>query len=237
VSSDKWSLGWGWLAWLGLSAHTLYFRCFGSVELTTDHTYLDTIVTILLSLVDPIVMSPWLYIYSLIRFLCRSSQDRRRRRKEKKLFLFRVFCDRLSAWLLSELSEEKRKEKEKKRCRLRRSISIERVDQSRMRVMRVWLKMFLKKENCRNQRLAREKQRLSRRRSYSSDFRRQSHRYKLCRCYFVDWSSCLRQRFRERLFSTNTTLLSFLIDTLICVRIMISKKKRKFVVCFVTAIL
>ncbi len=38
VSSDKWSLGWGWLAWLGLSAHTLYFRCFDSVELTTDHT-------------------------------------------------------------------------------------------------------------------------------------------------------------------------------------------------------
>jgi hypothetical protein len=49
VSSDKWSLGWGWLAWLGLSAHTLYFRCLDSVELTTDHTYLDTIVTILLS--------------------------------------------------------------------------------------------------------------------------------------------------------------------------------------------
>ncbi len=49
VSSDKWSLGWGWLAWLGLSVHTLYFRCFDSVELITDHTYLDTIVTILLS--------------------------------------------------------------------------------------------------------------------------------------------------------------------------------------------
>ncbi len=127
--------------------------------------------------------------------------------------------------------------RKKKECFSKRSISIERIDQSRMKMMRVWLKKFLKKEKCRNQHFARKKQRLSRRRSYNSDFRRQFDRYKRCRCCFVDWSSCSFLRFLKRFFLMSTTLQNFLIATRICVKITISKRERKFVVCFVTAIL
>ncbi len=119
------------------------------------------------------------------RFLCRNNQNRRKRREERNFFCFESFViDFLFDYYQN--CQKKSAKKKKKKCRLRRSINIEKIDQFRMKMMRIWFKMFLKKENCRDQRLARKKQRLSRRRLYNSDLRRQSHRYKLCRCYFVD---------------------------------------------------
>jgi hypothetical protein len=51
--------------------------------------------------------------------------------------------------------------KKKKKCLSKRSISIKKVDRSRMKVMRIWFKKFLKKEKCRNRRRTREEQLLS----------------------------------------------------------------------------
>jgi hypothetical protein len=109
-----------------------------------------------------------------------------KKEKKRSFFCFEFFVIDFLFDCYQNCQKKSAKKKKKKRCRLRRSINIAKVDQSRMRMMRVWLKIFLKKENCRNQRFARKKQRLSRRRSYNSDLRRQFHRYKLCRCYFVD---------------------------------------------------
>jgi hypothetical protein len=120
---------------------------------------------------------------------------------------------------------------------LKSSINIERVDQFSTKTMQNWLKKLLRKENYRNRHLAKKEQRSSRRRSNNSDFRRRFHLYKSCRYCFVDWSLCSHQRLSKRFFSTIITLRSFLIDTRICVWIMISKRERKFVVCFDIAIL
>jgi hypothetical protein len=50
---------------------------------------------------------------------------------------------------------------------------------------------------------------LSQKKSRSSNFRRRYHFYRLCRCCFVDWLLCSRQRFSKRFFSTNTILRNF----------------------------
>jgi hypothetical protein len=73
-------------------------------------------------------------------------------------------------------------------------------------------------------------------RSYNSNYRRRFSYYKFCKCYFDDWSWCSRQKFLKRFLSTNIILRSFLIDVEICVRITISKRKKKFVVFLVTVI-
>jgi hypothetical protein len=59
------------------------------------------------------------------------------------------------------LQKKNSKKKKKKKCLSKRSINIERVDQSRMRMMRIWLKKFLKKEKCRDQRRTKKEQFLS----------------------------------------------------------------------------
>ncbi len=129
------------------------------------------------------------------------------------------------------------KKRKKKECRLKSSIKIEKIDQFRTKTMRIWLKKSLRRESCLNRRLTKEKQRLSWRRSCSSDSSWRFRFYKRCKCCFVDWSLCSRQRFSKRFSSTNTTLRSFLIDMRICVRITSSRRKKEFVLCFVIVIL
>ncbi len=78
------------------------------------------------------------------------------------------------------------KKRIKKECRLKSSISIEKVDQSRTRAMRVWFKKSLQRESCLNRRRTKEEQLLSWKRRCRLNLRRRFHFYRSCKCYLVD---------------------------------------------------
>ncbi len=160
-----------------------------------------------------------------------------KKKKKSNFFFFEFFVIDVLFYYRQRCQEENSRKKRKKKCFLKSSINIERVDQFSTKAMQNWLKKLLRKENYRNRHFAKKEQRSSRRRSNNSDSRRRFHLYKFCRCCLVDWSLCSHQRLSKRFSSTIITLRSFLIDTRICVWIMISKRKKKFVVCLDIAIL
>jgi hypothetical protein len=86
----------------------------------------------------------------------------------------------------SERQKESFKKRTKKECRLKSSINIEKIDQSRTKAMRIWFKKLLRRKNCLNRRRTKKKQFLSQRKSYNSDLRRRFHFYKFCKCCLVD---------------------------------------------------
>jgi hypothetical protein len=130
--------------------------------------------------------------------------EKEEEKKKKKRFCFEFFvidfvlndfasiesqiCEALfqSFRRIENIKKIKLKEKKKKECFSKSSINIQKIDQSRTKTMLIWLKKFLRRENCFSRRRTREKRLLSQRSSSRSNLRWQSHRFKFCKCCFVD---------------------------------------------------